>query len=556
MYLQCIVSYLNDFLTLQNGSPSVDLTRMEQYVQDRRRAETPSWFWRCRDRSDAIPREEWLVGDVVCKGVSQEDIHRFLNLSHILERQMVPMDRVCVSSVHEYFRTNGLTEDYFRKNPQVFDSFFLPSFVCVLLAETIEHPRAPCTITIPEYMRIQKGLSTRSLKVVKTVLTDCVDVSADGQAPPSIERPVEPTTDRLSINAPTMVLARVYLSEEHKLETPLFVQDSLDTLAVPFAIHSTLDARPGAAEDDEAEGGVEGRRRRLYVETFMLEVEVELADGFTDTLVIHPWASFFGRRSKKFAWKSLLAVDMPDVEYAKSFPHGSSVGVATFVPRLEANIRDIWGMADARQSVERPPFTVVMSDFSNRFVWCMDIPDADPDVQTPSQIKFKPPETPFVTRELLFDLVRSTAEYHVAHVIQRADTGATHVSGASVWGWSTVTYGPRDDFVLIYVSVVYKVGAHHRSGHVVFVSRDPEKSRTFLRHYWKRHEDVLVALAARACKLCLANSMFVPPIPVGRVSFRDEYTPILLKKCRAKTAGCICTMCADMRDEILVPTFL
>jgi hypothetical protein len=351
-----------------------------------------------------------------------------------------------------------------------------------------------------------------------------------------------------------MVMAKVYISsQDNKFKTPLFVQDSLDTLAVPFVIR-TDDGRGGPRPEGE-EDGRGGDGRRLYIETFLLEVTVRLADGFEDVIVIHPWASFFGRRAKKFAWKSLMSVDMPDVEYIHAFTYGSSEGVATFVPRLEGNIRDVWGMSDARQSVERPGCTIVMSDFSNRFVWCMDIPDANPDVQTPSQIKFKPPEAPFINRELLLDLVRSTAEYHVAHVIQRGDAGATHVSGANVWGWASVTYGPRDDFLMVYVSVVYKVGAHHRCGHVVMVSRDPERCRTFLSNYWKRHEDVLVALASRACKLCLANTLFVPPIPVGRVTFRDEYLPVLIKKNRAKIAGCICRMCCDVRDELLVPAF-
>ncbi len=542
LYLQGIVSYLNDFLLPHNGSPDVDLTRAEQYIQDIRRAETPLWFWRCRDRSADVPKEEWLMGDVVCRDVTHSDVERFIEFTHILERQTTPQDKVSVSSTHEYFRCMGLTEDYFRKNPRVFDGFFIPSLACVVLAEIIEHPRVPCIITIPEYMRVQKGLSTRTLKIPKTVLSECVDVASDGHAPPSIERSTGGgTTDRLSVNAPTMVMAKVYLSEDEKFQTPLFVQGSLDTLAIPFAIRSTTSST--------------SEQRRLYIETFLLEVKVRLADGFEDVLVIHPWASFFGRGTKKFAWKSLMSVDMPNVEYVHSFTYGSSEGVASFVPRLEGNIRDVWGMADARQSVERPQCTVVMSDFSNRFVWCMDIPDADPDVQTPSQIKFKPPEAPFINRELLLDLVRSTAEYHVAHVIQRGDAGATHVSGSNVWGWASVTYGPRDDFLMVYVSVVYKVGAHHRCGHVVMVSRDPERTRTFLSNYWKRHEDVLVALASRACKLCLANTLFVPPIPVGRVAFRDEYLPILIKKGRAKIAGCICRMCCDVRDEVLVPTF-
>lgn len=541
LYLQCIVSYLNDFLMQHNGKASVDLVQIEQYIQDTRRIETPVWFWRCRDRSADIPREEWLVGKMSC---NHSDVRRFLDFTHILERQVVPHDKVSVSSTYEYFRTTGLTEEYFRKNPHVFDSFFIPSLVCVVLAEAIEHPRVPCTIHIPEYMRVQKGLTGRCLKVVKTVLTDCVDAVSDGHSPPSLEHQLPEVTDRLSINAPTMVMAKVYLSSEHKLKTPLFVQNSMETLAVPFNIRT------------EGPEGTEGTERRLYIETFLLEVTVELADGFTDTLVIHPWASFFGRRSKKFAWKSLMAVDMPNVKYVNAFTYGSSDGVSLFIPQLEMNIRDVWGMADARQSIERPVFTAVMSDFSNRFVWCMDIPDADPDVQTPAQIHFKPPEAPFVTRELLLDLVRSTAEYHVTHVIQRADTGAVHVPGGSnVWGWSTVTYGPRDDFLMVYVSVVYRVGAHHRCGHVVFVSRDPEKCRVFLRNYWKRHEHVLVALASRACKLCLANALFVPPIPVGRVTFRDEYLPIMIKKNRAKIAGCICDACCDVRDEVLVPAF-
>ncbi len=523
---------------------------MEKYIQDARRTETPTWFWRCRDRSADLPREEWFAGEVVHRGVSHEDIQRFFDFTHILERQVIPMDKVSVASTHEYFRKVGLTEDYFRTNPHVFDSFFIPSLVCVVLAEAVEHPRAPCVITIPEYMRVQKGLSTRTLKVKKSVLTECVDVVMDGQAPPSLERSVDPTSDRLSINAPTMVFAKVYLSSEDRFKTPLFVQESLETLALPFVIRS----EPVASGSPEGDEGVEPETR-LYIETFLLEVRVTLSDGFEDVVVIHPWASLFGPRSKKFAWKSLMSVDMPNVKYIHAFTYGSSDGVSLFIPRLEANIRDVWGMADARQSIERPGVTVVMSDFSSRFVWCMDIPDANPDVQTPAQIKFKPPEAPFIHRELLMDLVRSTAEHHVAHVIQRGDAGATHVSGTNVWGWSSVTYGPRDDFLMVYVSVVYKVGAHHRCGHVVMVSRDPERTRTFLSNYWKRHEDVLVALASRACKLCLANSLFVPPIPVGRVTFRDEYSPILIKKNRAKLAGCICKMCCDVRSEVLVPTY-
>jgi hypothetical protein len=31
--------------------------------------------------------------------------------------------------------------------------------------------------------------------------------------------------------------------------------------------------------------------------------------------------------------------------------------------------------------------------------------------------------------------------------------------------------------------------------------------------------------------------------------------PVLIKKNRAKIAGCICRMCCDVRDELLVPAF-
>ena len=529
MYIPYIVSILTDYFMIHSGDSFVEITDLIRHIQTIRRLEVPPWFFRSRDRSQDLPKEQWCDGYETPDGIFSETIRRFMDFTHIIERRTIPNDCVSVQSSNEFFRQQCLTFDLFRSNPLLFEGFFQPLMVCVTLAEAVEHPRVPCTIRIPERMQIQKGIPVMSVRVKKTCITQVVSLgSCDellGKLPPSVEQ-----------NNAKLLVCMWKLSSEQRMKSPLFVQGSIDHLAVPFKFASLADGS-------------------LCIETYAIEIKVSISEEFDDFVVIHPWARFFGVDEKLMCWRSTMSIDMPNLVVTEVMNYSSAESLAIFVPRVEANIRELWGWVDFPPHVNRPSVTTMCADFSGKVVWCIDVPTIRPDIKSPSQIKFTPPELPFFARETLIDAVHVTSERHLGHMILRGNEGLVTISGSSLAGYSTITYGPRDDFVMIFISVSYKVGSMYRVGHVVMVSRNADKTREFLTWY-KDHEDVLIALAGRVAKLCTSMSLIVPPIPVRRVQFRDEYTPIVLRKKIWKLAGCYCSTCQSIREEPIIPVLI
>lgn len=529
IYIPYVVSILTDYFMTRSGDSFIEMTHLMKHIQTIRRMEVPPWFFLTRDRSGDVPKEQWGNGYETPDGIHSETIRNVMNFTHILERKTIPHECVSLQSSLEFYKKSKLTLDMFRSNPFLFEGFFQPLIVCVALAEAAEHPRVPCKIRIPDRMRVQKGISEMAVEVKKHLLTDRVNLSLTeelmGKLPPSVDQ-----------ENSKLLVCHWRLSPDHKVRSPLFVQGSIDHLAVPFKFESTADGN-------------------LWIQTYAIEMKVKITDEFDDSIVIHPWARMFGNDEKFMSWKSTMEIDMPNLSISSALNYSSSESLAIFVPRVEANIRELWGWVDFPAHVERPSVTNLCADLSGKFVWCIDMPRVHPSIKSPSQIKFTPPELPFFTRELLIDAVHKASERHVAHMIVRGNEGVVTIPDSSLSGYSTVTYGTRDDFVMVFVSTSYRVGSMYRIGHVAMVSRNSDHTREFLRWY-KDHEDVLIALAGRVSKLCMSLSIIVPPIPVRRVQFRDEYTPIVLRKKIWKLAGCYCSTCQSIREEPLVPVLM
>jgi len=392
----------------------------------------------------------------------------------------------------------------------------------VALAELIEYEGAPLTVTLPKKLAVQKGLEPGlKCRVLKPSGHQTDHVEAD--------RSLVPTTPIENKVADVRILdCRWNLSEEDPLETYLFVQNTIETLAIPFKLE----------RDGET----------FWVRVFMLEMTVSLDEtgAFTDKLVVNPWYRFM--KTSMFCWRTLMD---DKVSVIQSLGYVDSSEAQTVVTHsIEINIRDAWGVSELRHYIERPRNTVLSTDFSNGVVWCMDFPDYPDDITDKNQLKLRAPETPFFTRDMLFSLVRATRDRHVAHMLVRSETRAVVV--AATYGHVTVTYGPGTDICMVYVTTCYKVGVHHRIGHVVMVSRDAERTRAFLTRNktdtWIM-EDVFLAIATRVCRLCASASILLPPVPVGRVLFRDEYMPVAIQKGNWRLSGCGCGHCVRMRAE-------
>jgi hypothetical protein len=394
----------------------------------------------------------------------------------------------------------------------------------VALAELIEYEGAPLTVTLNPKLALEKGLEAGPVRVLKPSGRQTDHVEADRSLVPSVS--IEHKVADIRI-----LDCRWELSQEHPLETYLFVQNTIETLAIPIKL-----------ERDSSTG-------RFWVRVFMLEMTVALDEtgAFSDKLVVNPWYRIMG--TSMLCWRSLL-----DIEVMQSLGYVDSSEAQTAVtPSIEVNIRDAWGVSEFRHYIERPKNSTLCTDFSNGIVWCMDFPDYPEDISDKTQLKLRAPETPFFTREMLFSLVHSTRDRHVAHMLVRSD--AHTVSVATTYGHVTVTYGPATDICMVYVTTCYKVGVHHRIGHVLMVSRDTERTKSFFARNITRPwiiEEVFLGVATRVCRLCASTSLFMPPVPVGRVLFRDEYAPVAIQKGTWRLSGCGCGHCVRTRSEPMV----
>ena len=537
-YVQFVASLIRDFTSLHHTEPSADVGEFLAYVRARQHAECPFWFHLCKDRSSEVPKSEWLHERFLPPDFRVDELARVLKCTHILERHAPPLDCVCTELANKLYVDGEYTLEAYRRRPEMFDMFWLSSFTCVALAELVEYEGAPLTVSLSEALRVQKGLTDED--VVRVVnprgpTTSCVQAGISLTSVMAEEEGEGGSPTDLRV-----LECRWNLSEANPVETFLFVQGTIDTLAIPFKLEKDLSTGT------------------LWVRVFMLEMTVSVGstDEFHDKLVMNPWSHFM--KGRRYCWRSLMSVDYPDVQIMHSHAYTHSSDAQTAIgPGIEVNVRDAWSIQEVRHFIERPKNSLLCTDFSSGAVWCMDMPDYPEDIADKSQIKLRAPETPYFTRDFLQSLIAATRERHVAHMIVRSD--AHLVTTGTTSGHVTITYGPTYDICLVYVTTCYKVGVHYRIGHVVMVSRDAERTRAF----FKRHvcvdrpwiqEDVFLALATRVCRLCASSSMLLPPIPVGRVLFREEYAPVVLQKGTWKLAGCGCGHCAKHRLEPLRAT--
>lgn len=531
-YVQFVASLIRDFTSLHHSKPSADVGEFLAFVRARQHAECPFWYHRCKDRSSEVPKSEWLHERFLPPDFRVDELARVLKCTHILERHAPPLDCVCTTLANKLYHDEEYTLEAYRRRPEMFDTFWLSSLMCVALAELIEYEGAPLTVALPESLRVQKGLTDEDVpRVINPHGATTITVQA-GRSLTHMMEEILPVRGDLRI-----LECRWNLTEENPAETYLFVQGTIETLAIPFKL-----------EHDASTGS-------FWVRVFMLELTVSVggSDEFHDKLVVNPWYHFM--KMGKYCWRSLMDVDFSNVQVLHSHGYSTSSDAQTVVaPVIEVNVREAWSINELRHFIERPKNSILCTDFSSGVVWCMDMPDYPEDLTDKSQIKIQAPELPYFTRDILQTLIAATRERHVAHMIVRADEHIT--STGTTLGHVTVTYGPMYDICLVYVTTCYKVGVHYRIGHVVMVSRDAERTRAFFKRHMRTdrpwiQEDVFLALATRVCRLCTSSSILLPPMPVGRVLFREEYVPVLLKKGNWKLAGCGCAHCVKHRLEPL-----
>lgn len=538
LHAQLVASHIRDYTSTHEGKPSVDVRDFLSFIRTRQHAESPMWFHRCKDRSGDVPKREWLHERFLPTDFRATKVAEVLNCTHILQRHAPPVDCVAMSAARAIYDGEGYTFDAYRRRPEMFDAFYLSSFACMTLAELIEQQRVPVTVRLSDKLVVQKGLGCETISVQKPF--GCVSdrVVADRSFVPS-----GPMV-RTSMDGDMRLLeCRWNLSSEHKMDTYLFVQETIETLAIPFKLERDPDTDT------------------FWVRVFMLEVTVTIGGGdasaFVDKLVVNPWNLFL--KAPLFVWRSLMHTDLPNVEVIKSYECVDSSEAQTLtVPVLEVNIRDSWHVSEPQHFPERPRTAAMASNFSTGVVWCMDMPDYPEAITERSQIQLGSPEVPFFTRDTLLSLIRSTRERHVAHMLSRGDKFVT--SAGTTYGHVSCTYGPAADIFVMYVTTCYKVGIHYRIGHVAMVTRDVERTRAFFERHllpdrrWIQ-EDIFLALATRACRLCTSTNLLLPPIPVGRVLFQDEYTTACIHKGTWKLAGCGCVPCVSARNEPMLGVY-
>jgi hypothetical protein len=537
LHAQLVASHIRDYTSTHERKTSVDVRDFLLFVRARQHSECPMWFHRCKDRSGEVPKHEWLHERFLPPDYRVPKVAEVLNCTHVLQRHAPPIDCVALSQARTLYEGEGYTFDAYRRRPEMFDAFSVSSFACTVLAELVEYQGAPLTVRLTDKLMVQKGLERDTIQVLKPY-GSTVGVANEQSFIPSTELK---RVGGQVVGDVRLLECRWNLSSENPIETYLFVQETIETLAIPFKL-----------ERDPVSD-------TYWLRVFMLEITVALDDtgDFVDKLVVNPWYLFL--KSHLFYWRSLMEVDLPHVRVLHS--HGyvdSSEAQTATVPLLEVNIRDSWHVYESSHFSERPRTSAMASNFSTGIVWCMDMPDYPEAISVSSQIQLKAPEQKYFTRDILLSLVRSTRERHVAHMLSRGDRYV--ISAGTTYGHVTCTYGPAVDIFLMYVSTCYKVGIHYRIGHVVMVTRDVERTRAFLERHLRTdrtwiQEDVFLALATRACRLCTSTNLLLPPIPVGRVLFHDEFTTACIHKGTWKLAGCGCVPCVSARNEPMLGVY-
>lgn len=537
LHAQLVVSHIRDYTSTHERKPSVDVRDFLTFVRARQHAECPMWFHRCKDRSAVVPKHEWIHERFLPPDYRVQNVAEILNCTHVLQRHAPPVDCVSLSQARTLYE-GGYTFEAYRRSPEMFDAFYISSFTCMVLAELIEYQGAPLTVRLTNKLMTQKGLECETVKVLKPYGCITDHVVGDHSLTPSTD--LQRFAGRI-IGDIRLLECRWNLSSENRIDTYLFVQETIETLAIPFKLERD------ALTDT------------FWLRVFMLEITVGLDDAgeFTDKLVVNPWYLFL--KSNLFYWRSLMETDLPHVEVLHSHGYVDCSDAQTVaMPFVEVNIRDSWHVTESQHFPERPRTSAIASNFSTGVVWCMDMADYPETITERSQIQLKPPELPYFTRDTLLSLVRSTRERHIAHMLSRGDKYM--VSTGTTYGHVTCTYGPAADIFLMYVSTCYKVGVHYRIGHIVMVTRDVERTRTFMERHLRTdgrwiQEDIFLALATRACRLCTSTNLFIPPIPVGRVLFSDEFTTACIHKGTWKLAGCGCVPCVSVRQEPMLGVY-
>lgn len=307
--------------------------------------------------------------------------------------------------------------------------------------------------------------------------------------------------------------------EHPKLKIPVFLESS--TVTVPISGHYNADVDP----------------ENIYMKIILLEVTVETADGSPAVYVVNPWSRV--TQTERITRKEDFRGDVIDEL------NSSSVQLLRYTSNIEENIRLCWTvLANAPFYTSIPSPWDAISDICRGVILVGTIRDF--------KCGFTNVEMPQIERRTCIDLVRSTCEYHIAHMAARSvATGA----GEHATGTVTVAYGPMGTHAILYASAVTKIGTRIRISHIAIVSDYPSEFREFLHENWKdTWIDETKFLLAASGVLRASGPVHLVPVPCARQYYRDTFTASYVSKTQWRLLGCGCAYCMPRRPAVMSAT--
>lgn len=515
-----VSAFTLEYLVAFRGQRGVDLNKVVHDFHDQLFREAPPQFTLTRRAEPVLPMR--TVHARVAAGLSMpvEEVARHFRISGVYERQVPSASTVTRAQFYMWKQQGRFTNLLFVTQRHHFLSFLNSVATCVTLAEIVSaEPTLEDEIEI-----VPSGFfPTRELCVQKGLDTECRSL--------------------LKVSRPRVLIGAYRLDPSDPLETVAFVQESVETLGFAYPV-----------EYDAAS-------RAVWIRTAVLLLDVEIAPGVHDAVVLNPWATLLsgGKKRALLQWKDLwndshrfVTRDVLDIK--------SLTSLARYVGMLEENFRRAWTILPDKVHATPPDSTTLVGEFVHSYVMCMDLQSTSTTPAPPNPLTF--------TRPMLVDMIRATADKHACHLMTRAALG----SAITV----SIVTAPVDQSAIVYVTVMYPVGVQGSGGgsdagreagreeegsdvshdvvigykleHLALITNDATHLREFLHEHWDEEtkwiEDASVLkLALRLIRAHRKGTTRVPPIPVGRVYFHDEGTPGAILKNRWKLAGCGCVVC-------------
>ena len=270
---------------------------------------------------------------------------------------------------------------------------------------------------------------------------------------------------------------------------------------------------------------------KFLVKITLLRIEYDDEVDEVNIEYFNPWLPFL-TNGENLNYSLGSELDTSLYKIVEIFTVDNLIALGRFVPHIEENILNCWTIKNSKFYSESPPTQTIALDFVNSYACCINLFNGT---------TFEDPKK--LTRFEILNLVRETSEKHLCHILSRTKfTNTVSIIHTS------------NDYYLIYVTTVVKIGVRYRMIHCILISNNQDEFYNYLQTNWNNDinwidETYFLNMSIRLARLPISDILVnkCTPVPISRIFIKNSQANELITNGLWKLPNCNCLQCRETR---------